>query len=362
MSDARGVIAAVVLSVALHGALAATLRGLGLGPAPSPGELPPLFVDLVEPLVAVPGSPRAERPVTPRSAARPRRLADRPAAPLAPSSRSEEGPRTERPAPALAPVPTEIMPPLTPPVPPPLPVASPQAAGAGGAAPPLTAPEAGAIPGVLARRPDAERGGSGGGVTPPPEGGVVQVPTSDAGAGDVTGTGRPAKVGMDPIEDAGSLDGRIGGGSRAGRADRPYGALGSPAPGEPDDGGDVQGAHRAAAGAGGADEIAALSPERGRGIPPGYDAHVHALRRRIQERLVYPWLAVRRGVQGSVELEVQLDAGGRLARVTVVGREPASLLRDAAIQAVRDATPFPLPPGLVARALTIRLPVVFELR
>lgn len=361
MSGAHGVIAALALSLALHGALALTLRGLGLGPAPSPGELPPLFVDLVEPLVAVPGAPRAERPVTPRSVARP--LADRLAAPRAPSSRSGEGPRTERPAPALARVPTEIVPPLTPPVPPPVPVVSPEAVGAGVAAPPLTAPDARAVPGVPARRPDAERGGSGGGATPPAEGGVVGVPTSDAGAGDaVTGTGRSPKVGMDPTEEAESVGARIGRGPDVGRADRPWGALGGPAPAKADHGGDAQGAHRAAAGAGGADESAALSPGRGRGIPPEYDAYVRALRRRIQERLGYPWLAVRRGVQGSVELEVQLDAGGRLARVTVVGREPASLLRDAAIQAVRDATPFPLPPGLATRALTIRLPVVFELR
>lgn len=349
MSGAHGVIAALALSLALHGALALTLRGLGLGPAPSPGELPPLFVDLVEPLVAVPGSPRADRPVAPRSVARPRLRAARPAAPRAPSSRSGEGPRTERPAPALAPVPAEIVPPLTPPVPPPVPPASAEAAGA--------------VPGVPARPPDAERGGSGGGATPPAEGGVVGVPTGDAGAGDaVTGAGRSAKVGMDSTEEARSVGARIGRGPDAGRADRPYGALGGPAPAEADHGGDGEGAHRAAAGPGGADESAALSPGRGRGIPPEYDAYVRALRRRIQERLVYPWLAVRRGVQGSVELEVQLDACGRLARVTVAGREPASLLRDAAIQAVRDATPFPLPPGLAARALTIRLPVVFELR
>jgi outer membrane biosynthesis protein TonB len=38
------------------------------------------------------------------------------------------------------------------------------------------------------------------------------------------------------------------------------------------------------------------------------------------------------------------------------------VLREAAMRAVRDATPFPLPPGLTARPLTIRLPVVFELR
>jgi len=108
--------------------------------------------------------------------------------------------------------------------------------------------------------------------------------------------------------------------------------------------------------------VARTTPGRGGTLPPEYEAYVRAFRDRIQERLRYPPLAVRRGLGGLVELEVQLDAGGRLTGVTVVGREAAAILRDAAVQAVRDATPFPIPSDLVARALTIRLPVVFELR
>jgi protein TonB len=108
--------------------------------------------------------------------------------------------------------------------------------------------------------------------------------------------------------------------------------------------------------------VAALTGGRAGTVPPGYDAYVRALRRRIEERLAYPALAVRRGVQGTVELEVQLDAAGRLTAVAEVGREGHGLLGEAAIRAVRDATPFPFPPGLAPRALTIRLPIVFELQ
>ena len=86
------------------------------------------------------------------------------------------------------------------------------------------------------------------------------------------------------------------------------------------------------------------------------------LRQRIQERLVYPWLAVRRGLSGVIELEIRLDAGGRLLSVDVAGPERPRILRDAAAQAVREATPFPFPSGLPPRPLTIRLPVVFELK
>ena len=108
--------------------------------------------------------------------------------------------------------------------------------------------------------------------------------------------------------------------------------------------------------------MAALPSGRGAGIPPEYDGYVRELRQRIQDRLRYPWLAVRQRVHGVVELEVRLDAEGRLAGVGVTGEGGAVMLREAAIRAVRDATPFPLPAGAAARPLTIRLPVVFELR
>jgi TonB family protein len=109
--------------------------------------------------------------------------------------------------------------------------------------------------------------------------------------------------------------------------------------------------------------LAALPPVRGGGgIPPEYEGYVRALRQRIQERLVYPQVAVRRRVAGAIELEVELDAGGRLVSVGSVDRAGAAVLREAAVRAVRDATPFPFPAHLVPRALLIRLPVVFELR
>jgi protein TonB len=89
---------------------------------------------------------------------------------------------------------------------------------------------------------------------------------------------------------------------------------------------------------------------------------VGRFRERIQQRLVYPWLAVRRGLSGVIELEVRLDAAGRLVSVGASGPDGPRILRDAAAQAVRDATPFPLPSELAPRPLTIRLPVVFELK
>jgi len=112
------------------------------------------------------------------------------------------------------------------------------------------------------------------------------------------------------------------------------------------------------AGAGSSD-VALLGSSRAGVLPPEYDAFVRALRQRIQERLEYPRLAVRRGLEGTVEIELHLGPDGRVAEVRAEGAE---LLREAAIRAVRDATPFPFPPDLVPRPLLIRLPVRFELR
>jgi protein TonB len=95
---------------------------------------------------------------------------------------------------------------------------------------------------------------------------------------------------------------------------------------------------------------------------PEYEAYVRALRQRVQDRLVYPGTAVRRGQQGVVELEVRLGSDGHLVAVDVVAGVSADALRGAAIAAVRSAAPFPFPPGLVARPLVVRLPVEFRLR
>ena len=120
---------------------------------------------------------------------------------------------------------------------------------------------------------------------------------------------------------------------------------------------------------GGGVGLARLSPDEGQGgslregaIPPEYESYVRALRQRIQDRLVYPWTAVRRGQQGVVELEVRLGPDGRLVAVEVVAGANVDTLRVAAVAAVRGSAPFPFPPGLAARPLIIRLPVEFRLR
>ncbi len=98
------------------------------------------------------------------------------------------------------------------------------------------------------------------------------------------------------------------------------------------------------------------------GPPPEYEAYVRAMRQRIQARLEYPALAVRRGQQGVVELEVRVSPEGRLTGVAVVAGPGIAALRTAAVRAVEAAAPFPRPAGIPGRPLVVRLPVVFQLR
>lgn len=349
MSGGRGVASALVLSLVLHGAIATTLRALGFGrsSAASPrGLLAPLVVDLIEPVVALSdrGAVEANALAPPRAVVLRGRAERRDVGPpRGASARPSEvvpAPDGSLPSPSAPLRVAEVAPPLAVPTlapPAPLPVPEPPAS----ATPAVAAPEAlelsiSALPeAVEPWRSDTApvegviSGATGGGESHGPLDGVAG--TDENGAAS-SGVGRVAPRSAS-LQSAGSTagEGRISGSERL---------SGAVTHGPP--------------------EIVALP--RGASIPPEYDGYLRALRQRIQERLVYPWLAARQRVHGVVELEVQLDPEGRLARASVVGGGGAGPLRDAALRAVRDATPFPFPTGVVARPLTIRLPVIFELR
>src|SRR6266704_3464570 len=112
-------------------------------------------------------------------------------------------------------------------------------------------------------------------------------------------------------------------------------------------------------------------PRRGRVVAlaiPGaggagaYGPYLAALRRRLQEALEYPAAARRRGLSGTVHLEIALEATGRVSEVMLVRSSSHALLDDAALDAARGLRRVPFPPEVRPRALRVRLPVVFELR
>jgi len=167
---------------------------------------------------------------------------------------------------------------------------------------------------------------------------------SSAPASSATGSTKP--VGAQSSETGGT-------GASSGASDRSGTASGSGASSDPAGGMSVARLTPGGGGEGSAPNGA---------IPPEYEAYVRALRQRVQERLQYPWTAVRRGQQGVVEIELRVGPDGRLVAVEVVAGPTADALRVAAVSAVRGAAPFPFPAGLPPRPLVIRLPVEFRLR
>lgn len=100
------------------------------------------------------------------------------------------------------------------------------------------------------------------------------------------------------------------------------------------------------------------------GSGPGgdYAPYLAGLRRRIQDALRYPLPARRRGVTGTVHVELVIEPDGTVARIGVAESSSHRLLDEAALEAVRSVAPEPFPSGLPRRALRVRLPVVFDLR
>jgi TonB family protein len=385
------------LSLLAHGGAVAAVGVLGVAwlggspPAPAPA---PLYVDLVQPLVATnDGGASGEAPLSRRPA---RASPTAPPGPVTETPRPDSGvstpavaadPRVSvsetapRPFAGPVPAPPEIAPPPTPP--PPAPVApEPRRAPTELAAtpgtpgvlagpvpapsPPPAAPASVPAPAMAEPTPpDPSSGASTGAFAPsaepraldaaaPARPSTAPLPPADSHRGP------PALVPADGAADRASPSlshaSPAGGGAPRGAGGADPGSLARVTPGEAR----APGPGPTSPASGGAGD---LEVSIGSGaIPPEYEPYLRLLRQRVQDRLVYPWMAVRRGQHGVVELEVRLGPEGRLVGVEVLAGASAESLRAAAVTAVRGAAPFPFPPGLAGRALIIRLPVEFRLR
>jgi periplasmic protein TonB len=114
---------------------------------------------------------------------------------------------------------------------------------------------------------------------------------------------------------------------------------------------------------GGSGSRVALAPG-GTGGEPGseYGGYLAGVRRRVQESIQYPTSARRRGLKGTVNLEILIRADGAISSVSVAGSSSHSELDDAAVEAVRSLSPQPFPAGLKPRPLRVKLPIVFDLQ
>lgn len=98
------------------------------------------------------------------------------------------------------------------------------------------------------------------------------------------------------------------------------------------------------------------------GIPAEFGPYLAAFRQRIQEALDYPVAARRRGLGGTVQLEVELLPTGKVASVVVRSSSSHAILDQTARDTVSQLRPVPFPPGVPPRPLKVRLPIVFELK
>jgi len=345
----RSVLAGLTGSALLHGTLVAGLLLL----VPRADPLAPLFVDLTPderppgeeggraesehaPRVAAPGRPganRAIRPTTPGSPTSPALGPDRvvssaepPSSPIAPAPPPVAPPAPATPAPSAEAAPASTPAASSAPEPVPTP-----------ALPKVAAPEVGAVASAATETPA---------VSPAPSASLTPSDSSER-------TGAASLADAAPARAPGGGEGRAGtgppvtaSGSGSGDALSPR----SPA--------------NSGSGLGGASSgLAAVGPGEGTGDPgAAYAAYLGRLRQRVYEALRYPATARRRGLTGTVVLELIVTPNGAISRIVVVDSSSHAALDQAAVESVRSLRPQPFPANLPSRTLHVRLPVVFELQ
>jgi len=101
----------------------------------------------------------------------------------------------------------------------------------------------------------------------------------------------------------------------------------------------------------------------GAGETPGaeYGPYLASLRRQVAESLRYPSVARRRGLTGTVYLEITIQTNGSIGAATVVASSSHPVLDEAALETVKHLVPLPFPAELPPRRLRVRLPVIFRL-
>ena len=108
--------------------------------------------------------------------------------------------------------------------------------------------------------------------------------------------------------------------------------------------------------------LALAVPRDGGGGGAEYEEHLALLRRRVQESLTYPAAARRRGLTGTVQVELEIQPTGVIAQVALAVSSSHRVLDEAALEAVRGIGRLPFPPNVRPRVLRVRLSVVFDLQ
>jgi len=82
------------------------------------------------------------------------------------------------------------------------------------------------------------------------------------------------------------------------------------------------------------------------------------IKKRIRQHLVYSPQAKRMGIQGTVTISFAIERDGRARNIAVINTSGSDALDESAVKAVRNASPFPLPP----ETARIIIPISFSLK
>ena len=141
---------------------------------------------------------------------------------------------------------------------------------------------------------------------------------------------------------------------------------GSGSPRNAADGGrgrEITGSGSSGIGASGGDRLALAIPGGGDGgLSTEYAAYLLRLRARLQHALRYPASAQRRGITGTVQLEIAIEADGAVSSVELAASSSHETLDRAALEAARSLPRQPFPADVRARPLKVRVPVTFRLQ
>jgi periplasmic protein TonB len=226
-------------------------------------------------------------------------------------------------------------------------------------------PQARATPALPAPLPDAPREVAVREAPPqaaPEPAGTVPEPTREMSTRAVE-----AERASPPAAHAGAMAPGVG--EVASTSPAPAGVQG-PSRGEREASAGTPGASRGGASAGGgpttglgvSDPLTLAVPGQGGGDAAEYAEYLAFLRRRVVESLTYPAVARRRGLTGTVQVDLDIHPTGVISRVEVVTSSSHRVLDDAAVEAVRGLGRVPFPSNVQPRLLRVRLPVVFDLR
>ena len=101
---------------------------------------------------------------------------------------------------------------------------------------------------------------------------------------------------------------------------------------------------------------------RGSGGGAAGDTYLMMVRSKIEQHKIYPRRASLRQVQGTVIIHFIITLEGIIKGVDVVQSSGFTVLDQAGLKAVKDASPFPRPPvEFFQTAVSIKVPIVFEL-